>query len=78
MKHAQAARVKIIFELRDGVMHWQIEDDGKGFEIAPDNALADGLRNIRQRAAALAGRADIESFPGKGTRVTLEVPLPKE
>jgi ligand-binding sensor domain-containing protein/signal transduction histidine kinase len=77
VKHAQAARVKIIFELRSGVMRWQIEDDGKGFAIAPDNALADGLRNIRHRAAALTGSANIESFPGKGTRVTMEIPLPK-
>lgn len=77
VKHAQAARVKITFELQANVMHWRIEDDGKGFVSAPDNALADGLRNIRQRAVALAGSANIESFPGKGTRVTMEIPLPK-
>jgi signal transduction histidine kinase len=38
-------------------MLWRIDDDGKGFEPAPDNALDDGLRNIRQRAAALGGHA---------------------
>jgi len=77
VKHAQATRVKIIFELTEAGMCWRIEDDGKGFEQAPDNALDDGLRNIRQRAAALGGQAEIRSFPGKGTQVVVNIPLPK-
>jgi signal transduction histidine kinase/ligand-binding sensor domain-containing protein len=77
VKHAHATRVKIIFEVTQTEMHWRIEDDGKGFEPAPENALDDGLRNIRQRAAALGGRAQIRSFPGKGTRVTVLIPLKK-
>jgi signal transduction histidine kinase/ligand-binding sensor domain-containing protein len=74
-KHAQAVNVKIIFCLVDSQMQWTIEDDGKGFEQAPDNALADGLRNIAQRAAALGGKVDIRSHPGSGTRITLTIPL---
>ena len=77
VKHAQATRVKIVFELAETEMCWRIEDDGKGFEPAPENAVDDGLRNIRQRAAALGGQAEIRSHVGKGTRVTLKVPLPK-
>ena len=77
VKHAQATRVNLSFELADPEMRWRIEDDGKGFEQVPHNALDDGLRNIRQRAAALGGRAEIDSRPGKGTRVTVQVPLQK-
>ena len=77
VKHAQATRVKIIFELAETEMRWRIEDDGKGFEQAPDNALDDGLRNIRQRAAALGGHAEIQSRPGAGTQVTVQIPLHK-
>jgi len=77
VKHARATRVKIIFELNGTEMFWRIEDDGRGFEQAPDNALADGLRNLRQRAAALGGMAEIKSRPGAGTWVTFKIPLRK-
>jgi ligand-binding sensor domain-containing protein/signal transduction histidine kinase len=76
VKHARATRVKITFELTGQEMRWEIEDDGRGFEPAPDNALDDGLRNIRQRAAALGGEAEIKSVIGKGTRVLVNIPLP--
>jgi signal transduction histidine kinase len=77
VKHARATRVKIIFELNGDEMFWRVEDDGKGFEHAPENALDDGLRNIRQRAAALGGQAEIKSRPGAGTWVTVRIPLKK-
>jgi signal transduction histidine kinase/ligand-binding sensor domain-containing protein len=75
VKHAQAARVKITVELADSEMLWVIEDDGRGFEQAPENALADGLRNIRHRASALGGSADVQSQPSLGTRIRLKIPL---
>jgi signal transduction histidine kinase/streptogramin lyase len=78
VKHAQAAQVRIIFELAETEMRWRIEDDGKGFEPAPENALDDGLRNIRQRAAALGGHAEIISHAGQGTQVTVKIPLPPQ
>ena len=77
VKHANASRVKIIFEISEREFCWLIEDDGRGFEQAPDNALADGLRNISQRATALGGSVEIKSRPGAGTRVTLKIPLTK-
>ena len=77
VKHAQATRVKIIFELVETEMFWRIEDDGRGFLPSPDNALDDGLRNIRQRATALGGQAEIKSRPGAGTWVIVKIPLPK-
>ena len=77
VKHAQASQVRLSVETTAGGMRWVIEDNGKGFEAAPNNAIADGLRNIRQRSAALRGHADIESVPGKGTRVAVEIPLSK-
>lgn len=77
VKHAQANHVRIGFEISEGAMLWRIEDDGKGFEPAADNALDDGLRNIRLRAATLGGRAEITGQPGKGTRVAVRIPLHK-
>jgi len=69
--------VKIIFELGETQMVWRVEDDGRGFAAAGDNALDDGLRNIRQRAGALGGEAEITSRPGAGTWVTVRIPLEK-
>jgi signal transduction histidine kinase/ligand-binding sensor domain-containing protein len=77
VKHAQATRVKIIVEISETAMLWRIEDDGKGFDHAPDNASADGLRNIRQRAAALGCQAEITSHPSAGSQVTIQIPLKK-
>lgn len=77
VKHAQASSVKIGFACTDTEMRWQVEDDGKGFAQGANNALEDGLRNMRQRAAALGGQADIESRPGQGTQITVRIPLRK-
>ena len=53
-----------------------INDDGKGFE--PDgngNGNGNGLSNMRRRAALVGGRLAVHSPPGRGTTVSLEVPL---
>jgi signal transduction histidine kinase len=44
-------------------------DNGCGFERLPENALADGVRNMRERAEKLQGQFMIESQPGTGTKV---------
>lgn len=75
VKHAQAKKVEINFALKSGVMCWRISDDGIGFAPLPDTGLANGLRNIRKRSELLAGNATIESVPGKGTCVTVNIPM---
>jgi signal transduction histidine kinase len=54
----------------------RIEDDGKGFnpsELAEHDGL--GLRNLQQRALFYQGRVEINSAPGKGTWLTIAIPL---
>ena len=57
-----------------------IEDDGKGFEITnvqhQDGHL--GLYGIQERAELLAGALEIESEPGRGTSLFIEIPLHTE
>ena len=77
VKHAQATQVKLFFEINETGMRLRIEDNGKGFAPSPENALDDGLRNIRRRTAALDGQVEIASHPGAGTCVTVTLPLPK-
>lgn len=74
VKHAQATEVRLRLGIGETALQLIIEDNGRGFEDAPDNALADGLRNIRQRLADIGGVCRIESRLEAGTTVTLEVP----
>jgi signal transduction histidine kinase len=51
-----------------------IEDNGSGFARAPEDALADGLRNMHQRMQELGGRCRIQSRVGAGTEIIVELP----
>jgi two-component system CheB/CheR fusion protein len=77
-KYAQAARVEIILERRDGNAVLVVEDDGVGFNLseAVDGAGGRGLGlvGMRERAALLGGTLEIESAPGKGTTIFARVP----
>ncbi|MET0650346.1 MAG: chemotaxis protein CheB [Pyrinomonadaceae bacterium] len=78
-KHAQAARVSVILERRDGDAVLIVEDDGVGFD-APEGAEWGGGRGLglvgmRERVALLGGSVEFESEPGKGTTVFARVPV---
>jgi signal transduction histidine kinase len=78
--HAQAESVLIQLSEREGVIRIEIEDDGRGFE--PENVSHAerrhfGLMGIEERVDILGGKVKIDSAPGQGTRVHLEVPLPR-
>lgn len=72
-RHAQATRVDVFMEHRDDRVMVMIEDDGTGFE--PDRVLEDhfGLLSMRERAEALDGSLTVESAPGAGTTIVVEV-----
>jgi signal transduction histidine kinase len=55
----------------------QIQDRGAGFEPGkvPATQSTCGLTGMRERAELLGGRLTLESAPGKGTRVIVELPL---
>lgn len=56
--------------------HLTVRDDGRG--LPPNVNAGYGLRNMRDRARLLGGRVDFEAAPGRGTVVTLTVPLERE
>lgn len=74
LKHAAARTVRIATAQADGGVRVLIEDDGRGFEPG-DAGGGRGLRHLAQRAARLGGRLAIDSAPGRGTRVRLDLPL---
>ncbi|MBI5800849.1 MAG: ATP-binding protein [Verrucomicrobia bacterium] len=77
VKHARATEVRLRATVSEQTFQLSVEDDGQGFSSAPDNALADGLRNMQQRLAEIGGTCQITSRPGQGTRVQVELPWPK-
>jgi signal transduction histidine kinase len=80
LKHAHASAAKITLTKESSVLRLVVEDNGRGFELsrqesAPPDQRGFGLRQIAERARMMGGRVDIQSQPGHGTRLTVEVPL---
>ena len=78
-KHAGAALVRLRVEWDGGRLRVEVADDGSGFDAeGASRAGSNGLLNLRERMAELRGECRIESAPGRGTRVVLELPLSPE
>jgi len=79
-KYAEAKTVFVTLGCRDGTIHLTIEDDGKGFDLAElDNDLFEqehlGMSIMKERALRFAGSFRLESHPGKGTQIMVEIPF---
>ena len=77
-KHARANHAWVRFVTRGEQAEIVIEDDGQGFDstrIRRGDWPQFGLQTMRERAESVKGTLDIRSTPGKGTKVTLRVPL---
>ena len=76
-RHARARRASVrLFDENGGVV-LQIADDGVGFDFEATTS-GHGLHNMRERAFAVGGTLRVESQPGKGARVRLELPAMEE
>lgn len=76
-RHAEASRADVGIRDSDGRVVATVRDDGRGFEVEevlrqPPEGL--GLFGMRERAAYLGGRVEVESRPGEGTVVRAEIP----
>ena len=80
IRHARAIRLEASLEARDDCAILTIRDDGVGFDVAgllrgpASVASGIGLRSIREQAAALGGRSEIQSGPA-GTTLVVSVPF---
>jgi two-component system, NarL family, sensor kinase len=78
-RHAQAHHVRVYAERLDSRATLGVEDDGRGFVVGPKAGDAGGhfgLQFLRELAADAGGELTIDSRPGAGTRIRLEVPVP--
>ena len=75
VRHGGARRLAVALTCQDGQVELAILDGGSGFDPAAPHA-GSGLAHIRDRVAELGGTADIDSAPGRGTALTVRVPVP--
>ncbi len=74
-KYAHASQARVTLDQDGPSVVFTVEDDGTGFDPAT-TAMGTGLQGIADRLAALGGTIEITSAPGRGTRVTGQVPAP--
>ena len=75
-RHAFATKVKIDLQVKRGVLTLSVADNGRGFDpqkLSESDCL--GLAGMRERASLLGGSLELQSQPGKGTRVYFRLPL---
>lgn len=78
-KHAQAKVVDVTMQQADGKIVTTVQDDGVGFNpelLGRTEFPRFGLATMRERAESIGGTVRLDSSPGQGTRVTIEIPAP--
>jgi NarL family two-component system sensor histidine kinase LiaS len=72
-RHSNAKRVDISLMYNGGSLQLAVADDGCGFDMnSKGHGL--GLRSIRERVGSVHGTVQIQSAPGAGTRIIVQVP----
>jgi signal transduction histidine kinase len=79
-KHARARNVRVRLTVREGMFVAEVADDGRGFDVEAVQLSYDergslGMINMHERAEMIGGKLIVASAPGKGTRITITVPM---
>ena len=76
--HSNAKMALIETKILDNILFIKIQDDGKGFSFSTFDDLDSecfGLKNIKERAENLGGKIEIETKPGEGTKLFIQIPI---
>ena len=76
-RHARASKVWVQLAGDGEHLTLRVTDNGRGFDPTATRSQGYGLRNMRERVAALGGSVTIESIPGEGTALTFSIPIPQ-
>ena len=77
-RHAQATQVKVLVNSEDTNFRLSVEDNGKGFDPKDfEDSEGLGLHLIKERVELLNGSMVIDTKPGKGTRIVIDIPTIK-
>jgi PAS domain S-box-containing protein len=74
-RHSGAKTISVNVRMEDVTLVAQVADDGRGF--GADAASGVGQSSMRERAQVIGADLNIDSKPGRGTRVSLRIPLPQ-
>jgi len=82
-RHARAQRVAMRLEFMDARVILTVADDGCGFVVdqvlgAQPARRAWGLLGVQERVGLVGGKFNLESQPGRGTKLAVEIPVPKD
>ncbi len=82
-KHGNTKEIVATVKKKDNHVRLTVDDEGEGFnpddlKKASNELKGIGLISIKQWVAAMKGTMSIESQPGKGTRVAIDIPLPEK
>ena len=75
-RHGGARHIRVAGEMQGGRVRFSVRDDGCGFDTAKRPGPSEGhfgLQGIKERIARLGGSLEIESTPGEGTKITVEI-----
>jgi signal transduction histidine kinase len=71
LRHGEASRISVALRSREGQAEFEVTDDGRGFDPNAGASPGKGLGNFAQRARELGADLNVDSEPGRGTRVRL-------
>ena len=74
LKHAHASHISLSINKHEDQISFLYEDNGKGFDIST-HKQGIGLSNIKERTNLINASLNLDSFPGRGTHLTIEIPL---
>jgi signal transduction histidine kinase/ligand-binding sensor domain-containing protein len=81
IKHSEAAEAGCVVQRREGAVELKIQDKGRGFaKVEPDGEPSRGgfgLIGMAERVRMLGGRCTVDSSPGQGTTVTINLSVPE-
>ncbi len=79
-KHAEADVIRVRVALQGNMVIAQVADNGKGFDVEAmqsrySKGSSFGMINMNDRAEHIGGTLDLKSAPGKGTTITVKIPI---
>ncbi|GGD10745.1 sensor histidine kinase [Pontibacillus salipaludis] len=75
VKHAEASKIEVKFELKRSLVNIIVKDDGRGFDTSQKKEKSFGLVGMKERVEMLDGEISIDSKLGSGTIIMIQVPL---
>ncbi|WP_342028399.1 sensor histidine kinase [Alkalicoccus daliensis] len=75
VKHADASLIQVKIDVKQDLITAVIKDDGKGFDMTQKKEGSFGLIGMKERINMLDGKINIDSKPGRGTLIIVQIPI---